>query len=130
MPLASPQPRSDQPAGEDARGKSDAVSRKFNGVSYAGRFNYEIDIRFSGEYQGAIDGYSSGTTEERVGVPEGGPWRGRSVRESIAAATGRLPVNASESRAELSGGNGSEEAARITPADHAATDVDMTETVN
>jgi hypothetical protein len=87
---------------------ADAVLRQFDGVSFAGRFNYEVDTRFAGEYQGAIDAYTNRTTDERAGQGGETPWAGRSIRESIAAATGQLPVNANQPGTELPGGNRSE----------------------
>jgi hypothetical protein len=87
---------------------ADAVLRQFDGVSFAGRFNYEVDTRFAGEYQGAIDAYTNRTTDERAGQGGETPWGGRSIRESIAAATGQLPVNANQPGTELPGGDRSE----------------------
>ena len=84
---------------------ADAVLRKYPGVSFAGRFNYEVDTRFAGEYQGAIDGYANGKSEAGTGPGRGTPWRGRSVRESVAAAVARPELDGGQPRAELPHGN-------------------------
>jgi hypothetical protein len=69
------------------------ILRRFDGVSFAGRFDYEVDARFAGEYQGAIDGYASRAPAEGAGPGRGRSWQGRPVGEGIAAAVGRLPLD-------------------------------------
>lgn len=83
---------------------ADTVLQKFEGVSFAGRFDYEVDTRFAGEYQGAIDAYTNGKSASPDRQADGRAWAGRSNRESIAAATGRLQVDGGEPGAELPGG--------------------------
>ncbi len=72
------------------------ILRKFDGVSFAGRFDYEVDTRFAGEYQGAIDGYTSAAPAGGTDQGRGKAWQGRPVGESIAAAVGRLPLDGSQ----------------------------------
>ncbi len=97
-----------QERADDLVAFADAILRKFDGVSFAGRFNYEVESRFAGEYQGAIDGYTNTATAAGDRSGRSTAWKGRSNRESIEAATGRLPVDGSQSGAELSGRDGSD----------------------
>jgi len=84
---------------------ADEVLRKFDGVSFAGRFDYEVDTRFAGEYQGAIDAYSGAASTAGTDQSRSQAWQGRPVRESIAAAVGRVSVDGSQQGGELPGGN-------------------------
>ncbi len=80
---------------------ADEILRKFDGVSFAGRFDYEVDTRFAGEYQGAIDGYTSAAPAGGADQGRGKAWQGRSVGESVAAAVGRLPLDAGQQGAAV-----------------------------
>jgi hypothetical protein len=104
-------------AGDGSRGKgiggaqdrtvqaSDRAVQQEALISFAGAFNYEVETRFAGEYQGAIDAYSGAASSAGTNQGRGQAWQGRPVRESIAAAVGRVSVDGSQQGGELPGEN-------------------------
>lgn len=66
------------------------VMREVQGVTFAQQLWYATDVRFSSEYQGAIDALAGRAIETEGGAPRAGIWQGRPIRQGIEAAARQL----------------------------------------
>lgn len=82
---------------EDKHGEledlAERIAKEVPGVNFAAAFNYDVDARFAGEYQEAING--SGKAERlpsaAAGAARGQAWQGRDLRAALASANRRVP---------------------------------------
>ena len=66
------------------------VMREVEGVTFAQQLWYATDVRFSNEYQGAIDALASRAIEAEGAAPRAEAWNGRPIRQGIEAAARQL----------------------------------------
>jgi hypothetical protein len=69
---------------------ADRVMREVKGITFAQQLWYATDVRFSSEYQGAIDALASRAIETEGGAPRADAWDGRPIRQGIEAAARQL----------------------------------------